>query len=44
MQQYTVTFQPGGTAVTVPKGTTLLQAQIQAGIPTEAPCGGQGTC
>lgn len=44
MQQYTVTFQPGGTAVTVPKGTTLLQAQIQAGLPTDAPCGGQGTC
>lgn len=44
MEQFTVIFQPGGAAVTVPRGTTLLQAQIQAGLPTDAPCGGQGTC
>ncbi len=44
MQRYTVTFQPGGSSVSVPAGTTLLQAQIQAGLPTDAPCGGQGTC
>ena len=44
MQRYTVTFQPGGSSVSVPACTTLLQAQIQAGLPTDAPCGGQGTC
>ena len=44
MQQFTVTFQPDGIQVTVPAGTTLLQAQIQAGLQPESPCGGRGTC
>ena len=44
MKQYTVTFQPEGTVVTVPEGTDLLQAQILAGLRPDAPCGGKGTC
>lgn len=44
MRQFTITFQPGGTQVTVPEGTTLLQAQIQAGLRPDAPCGGRGIC
>lgn len=42
--QYTITFQPGGQQVTVPEGTTLLQAQIAAGLQPDAPCGGHGAC
>ena len=44
MEQFTVTFQPGDVRVTVPAGTTLLQAQIQAGLRPDAPCGGRGSC
>ena len=44
MPQYTITFQPGGQQVQVPAGTTLLQAQIMAGLKPDAPCGGHGTC
>ena len=44
MEQYTVTFLPSGTAVTVDTGTSILQAQIQAGLHPDAPCGGNGTC
>ncbi len=28
----------------IPDGTTLLEAQIQAGLKADAPCGGQGKC
>ena len=44
MNQYTVTFLPDGLSVTVEHGATLLQAQIQAGLRPDAPCGGRGTC
>lgn len=44
MEQYTVTFLPGGEKVTVKSGTTLLDAQILAGLHPDAPCGGKGTC
>lgn len=44
MEQYTVTFLPGGTSVTVDARTTVLQAQISAGLHPDAPCGGNGTC
>ena len=44
MPQYTVTFLPGGISVPVEEGTTLLQAQIAAGLRPDAPCGGKGTC
>jgi len=44
MNQHTVTFLPEGIAVAVEAGTTLLQAQIAAGLRPDAPCGGKGTC
>ena len=44
MNQYTVTFLPGGKTVRVEEGTDLLQAQIAAGLRPDAPCGGRGTC
>ena len=44
MEQYTVTFLPDGVSLRVPAGTTLLQAQIEAGLAPNAPCGGNGTC
>ena len=44
MDRYLVTFLPEGTAVSVEAGTTLLQAQIAAGLRPDAPCGGKGTC
>lgn len=39
-----VTFLPSGIQAEVPEGTTLLDAQIQAGLKPDAPCGGNGTC
>ena len=39
-----VTFLPTNITVSVEPGTTLLQAQIQAGLHLDAPCGGKGTC
>ena len=44
MNQYTVTFLPESTVVSVPEGASLLQAQILAGLRPDAPCGGKGTC
>ena len=44
VKQYKVTFQPGNRVVCVPGGTTVQQAQSLAGIRTDAPCGGRGTC
>ena len=44
MMQYSVTFLPDDRTVTVPSGTTLLQAQILAELRPDAPCGGKGTC
>ena len=44
MKQYRVTFLPAGITVPVEEGTTLLQAEIQAGLKPYAPCGGNGTC
>ena len=44
MTQYTVIFQPQGISVPVSEGTTVLQAQILAGLHPDAPCGGKGTC
>lgn len=44
MKQYTVFFMPHGKKVSVPEGTTLLQAQIAAGLRPDAPCGGKGLC
>ena len=41
---YKVRFEPEGREVAVRAGTTLLEARIAAGLPTDAPCGGRGTC
>ena len=41
---YTVTYVLEGRSVSVPEGTTLLEAQIAANLPTDAPCGGKGAC
>lgn len=40
----TVLFQPRGTCVSVPQGTTVLQAIRMAGIGFESICGGKGEC
>jgi uncharacterized 2Fe-2S/4Fe-4S cluster protein (DUF4445 family) len=44
MAHHTVTFQPGGQAVTVSTGTLLTEAVRQAGLDIGQPCGGQGRC
>ena len=44
MTEYKVTFLPQGITVSVPGGSSLLQAQILAGLRPDAPCGGRGTC
>jgi uncharacterized 2Fe-2S/4Fe-4S cluster protein (DUF4445 family) len=41
---YTVHFQPGDKAVTVPSGSTLSEAARLAGFDLNQPCGGQGRC
>ena len=41
---YRVVFIAEGVSVRVPEGTTLLEAQIRANLPADAPCGGRGTC
>lgn len=44
MEQYRVTFLPSGVSVQADEGTTLLQAQANAGLLPDAPCGGKGIC
>ena len=44
MKTHTVTFLPEGITLPVSSGTTVLQAQITAGLRPDAPCGGKGTC
>jgi uncharacterized 2Fe-2S/4Fe-4S cluster protein (DUF4445 family) len=39
-----VTYQPSGTSVRVPEGTTVFNAAHWAGLPIESTCGGRGTC
>lgn len=41
---YTVHFTEKNLSVFVEEGTTLLQAEIAAGLVPDAPCGGQGKC
>ena len=43
-QQQKVTFEPQGRCVSVPRGTTLSQAALRAGLTIQTPCGGAGTC
>ena len=42
--EYRVRFVREDREIAVPSGTTLLQARIDAGLETDAPCGGKGTC
>ena len=44
MKRYTVTFLPDNISVLMEAGTSLLSAQIRAGLHPDAPCGGKGTC
>lgn len=43
-QQVRVTFEPHGRAVSVLRGTKILEAAGRGGLTLETPCGGQGTC
>ncbi|MRS11918.1 MAG: DUF4445 domain-containing protein [Actinobacteria bacterium] len=43
-ERATIRFEPTGRTVTVPVGSTLLEAVRAAGLPIDAPCGGTGTC
>jgi uncharacterized 2Fe-2S/4Fe-4S cluster protein (DUF4445 family) len=40
----TVLFLPRNVRVTMPAGTSLLDAASAAGVPLHAPCGGEGVC
>ncbi len=44
MKSFTVTFLPDNIITETPAGSTILQAQIAAGLHPDAPCGGKGTC
>ena len=44
MNLHTLTFLPDHITVQAESGTTVLQAQIAAGLHPDAPCGGKGTC
>jgi uncharacterized 2Fe-2S/4Fe-4S cluster protein (DUF4445 family) len=44
MNQYKITILPQNLEVMVDEGSTLLDAQIKAGLHPDAPCGGKGTC
>ncbi|MCD8014593.1 MAG: ASKHA domain-containing protein [Lachnospiraceae bacterium] len=41
---YRIDFIREETSVFVPEGATLLEAEIQAGLEPDAPCGGAGKC
>ena len=43
-KKYKVTFLPQKITVEVPEGTMILEAEQQAGLEPDAPCGGQGKC
>lgn len=44
MKHYSIHFLPVDMTVRVEENTSLLQAQILAGLRPDAPCGGKGTC
>ena len=44
VEKITITFQPYGRRITVPVGTTILDAAIKAGIEIRSVCGGKGAC
>lgn len=41
---FEVDFEPVGKRVTVPRGTSLLEAARQAGLELASACGGEGSC
>ncbi|MCD7814078.1 MAG: ASKHA domain-containing protein [Lachnospiraceae bacterium] len=41
---YKVSFIREGMSIRVPEGMTVLEAEIQAGLKPDAPCGGAGKC
>ena len=44
LNTYAVTFIREGISLRVAEGTTILEAEQQAGLHPDAPCGGKGTC
>ena len=44
MQRYKVRFVRENVELLVNEGTTLLRAEMDAGLRPDAPCGGRGTC
>ncbi len=44
VQNFKVVFQPDGAEVSVPRGSTLLEACSLAGIAVDAVCGGEAKC
>lgn len=44
MQEARVRFEPAGSEVFVPLGSTVLEAARAAGVAIDAACGGAGTC
>jgi uncharacterized 2Fe-2S/4Fe-4S cluster protein (DUF4445 family) len=44
MQTITIRFLPADKSITVPRGTTILEAAQRAGVILDAPCGGRGRC
>lgn len=43
-EQVTITFQPTGKQFSVPRGESLFEAAIEAGVEVDTVCGGNGTC
>ena len=43
-ERYTVTFKPDGKSIDIYEGTSILTAAINAGVPINAICGGEGKC
>lgn len=39
-----ITFYPLGTAIEIPEGVTVLEAERRAGLRPDSPCGGHGSC
>lgn len=44
MNNYRVTFEPGGEEIVVPEGSKLKEVIATAGLDFDFPCGGRGTC
>jgi len=44
MAEYQITFLPHNMSITVPSGTSIIQAALDAGVHINASCGGEGVC